>query len=210
MMWHRLGCVGACTGVLIDAFGAHGLRSKPNIKPRDIEVWETAARYQILSSIGIIIAANIHEGKGVNYSAVLFTTGTAFFSLTLYALVLTGVKRLGALAPIGACIGVFTGAFGAHGLKSRSDIGPYELEVWEKAVRYQMYHSFGIVIASMAHKGSGRNWAAICFLIGILIFSGSLYALALTHIKKLGAITPIGGFLMAGGWLVMAISSVYF
>ncbi|KAF4727880.1 hypothetical protein FOZ63_026113, partial [Perkinsus olseni] len=191
MMWHRLGCIGAATGVLIDAFGAHGLRSKPNIKPRDIEVWETAARYQILSSIGIIIAANIHEGSGVNYPAVLFTTGTAFFSFTLYALVLTGVKRLGALAPIGgllmaagimdrplnhsatsftpmvnpsqalwfrlgclgACIAVFTGAFGAHGLKSRSDIGPYELEVWEKAVRYQMYHSFGIVIASMAHKG---------------------------------------------------------
>ncbi|KAF4698703.1 hypothetical protein FOZ62_020030, partial [Perkinsus olseni] len=104
MTWHRLGCIGAATGVLIDAFGAHGLRSKPNIKPRDIEIWETAARYQILSSIGIIIAATIHEGKGVNYPAVLFTTGTAFFSLTLYALVLTGVKRLGALAPIGGLL----------------------------------------------------------------------------------------------------------
>ncbi|KAF4676948.1 hypothetical protein FOL47_004190 [Perkinsus chesapeaki] len=108
-----------------------------------------------------------------------------------------------------ACIGVFTGAFGGHGLKSRQDIGPYELEVWEKAVRYQMYHSFGIVVASMAQKGAGRNWAAICFLFGILIFSGSLYALALTHINKLGAITPIGGFLMAGRTLSLFIALTF-
>ncbi|EER17812.1 Inner membrane protein ygdD, putative [Perkinsus marinus ATCC 50983] len=104
MFWHRLGCIGACTGVLIDAFGAHGLRSKPNITPRDIEVWQTAARYQILSSIGIIIAANINRRPGMNYPALLLSLGTLFFSASLYALVLTGVKRLGVVAPVGGLL----------------------------------------------------------------------------------------------------------
>ncbi|EER09260.1 hypothetical protein Pmar_PMAR013485 [Perkinsus marinus ATCC 50983] len=94
----------ALPSVLIDAFGAHGLRSKPNITPRDIEVWQTAARYQILSSIGIIIAANINRRPGMNYPALLLSLGTLFFSASLYALVLTGVKRLGVVAPVGGLL----------------------------------------------------------------------------------------------------------
>ncbi|KAF4676949.1 hypothetical protein FOL47_004191 [Perkinsus chesapeaki] len=105
MLWHRIGCIGACTGVLIDAFGGHGLRSKPNITPRDIEVWQTAARYQMVHSVAIIIASALYRGSdATNYPAILFSIGTLFFSGSLYALVLTGVKRLGIITPIGGLL----------------------------------------------------------------------------------------------------------
>ena len=103
-------------------------------------------------------------------------------------------------------LGVAIGAFGAHGLRSR--LSPEMLAVFETGVRYQMYHvsALLIVAAAIGHAGQARllmiaGWS---FIAGILIFSGSLYALALTGTTALGAITPIGGLAFLIGWACLA------
>lgn len=104
-------------------------------------------------------------------------------------------------------LGVAFGAFGAHGLKNR--LSPELLAVFETGVRYQMYHVFALLIvaAAIGHIGSARllvisGWS---FFAGILLFSGSLYALALTGVGMLGAVTPIGGVLFLIGWVSLAV-----
>ena len=99
-------------------------------------------------------------------------------------------------------LGVALGAFGAHGLRSR--LSPEMLAVFETGVRYQMYHVFALLVVAVAigHLGQAKllmiaGWA---FIAGILIFSGSLYALALTGTTTFGAITPIGGLGFLVGW----------
>ena len=103
-------------------------------------------------------------------------------------------------------LGVALGAFGAHALKSR--LSPDMLAVFETGIRYQMYHAFAILIAAAAigHIGNARLLviAGWFFSAGILLFSGSLYVLALTGIGMLGAITPIGGLLFLAGWACLA------
>ena len=103
-------------------------------------------------------------------------------------------------------LGVAIGAFGAHGLRAR--LTPEILAVFVVGVRYQMYHVFAVLIvaATMAHVGPVRllivaGWS---FVAGILIFSGSLYALALTGTTTFGAITPIGGLGFLVGWACLA------
>src|SRR5476649_2942257 len=92
-------------------------------------------------------------------------------------------------------LGVAFGAFGAHWLRSR--LSPEMLAVFETAVRYQMYHALALLItaAAIGRIGDARLLAVAgwCFVVGIVLFSGSLYALALTSVSILGAITPIGG-----------------
>ena len=120
---------------------------------------------------------------------------------------ITGMDRTFLL--IGAVLGflgVAFGAFGAHALRSR--LSPDLLAVFETGVRYQMYHAFAVLIvaAAMGHFGSARllviaGWS---FVAGCLLFSGSLYALALTGVGILGAITPIGGVLFLIGWACLA------
>ena len=104
-------------------------------------------------------------------------------------------------------LGVALGAFGAHGLRSR--LSPEMLNVFETGVRYQMYHVFALLIvaAAIGHLGNARLlvMAGWFFVGGILIFSGSLYALALTGTGILGAITPIGGLLFLAGWGALAV-----
>jgi len=104
-------------------------------------------------------------------------------------------------------LGVAFGAFGAHGLRSR--LSADMLAVFETAVRYQMYHVFAILIvaAAIGHLGNARMLviAGWCFTAGVLLFSGSLYALALTGTGALGAITPFGGLLFLAGWVSLAI-----
>ena len=103
-------------------------------------------------------------------------------------------------------LGVAFGAFGAHGLRSR--LSPDMLAVFETGVRYQMYHVFALLIVSAAigHLGHARllAMAGWFFFAGILIFSGSLYALALTSTGVLGAITPVGGLALLAGWACLA------
>lgn len=105
-------------------------------------------------------------------------------------------------------VGVGLGAFGAHGLKGR--LSPEMLAVFETAVRYQMYHALALLAtAVLMSRSEGRavlvaGWS---FTAGILIFSGSLYALALTGVTMLGAITPIGGLAFLVGWAALMIAA---
>jgi|SRR6266850_4232405 len=107
-------------------------------------------------------------------------------------------------------LGVALGAFGAHALKSR--LSPEMLTVFETGVRYQMYHTLAVLIvaAAIGHIGNTRllAFAGWSFLAGILLFSGSLYALALTSVGILGAVTPFGGLLFLIGWACLAVFAV--
>jgi uncharacterized membrane protein YgdD (TMEM256/DUF423 family) len=104
-------------------------------------------------------------------------------------------------------LGVAAGAFGAHGLRNR--LSPDMLAVFETAVRYQMYHAFALLIVAvvMGRVGDARllSLAGWSFITGIVLFSGSLYALAFSGISGLGAITPIGGLAFLLGWACVAI-----
>ena len=105
-------------------------------------------------------------------------------------------------------LGVAFGAFGGHALKGR--ITPELLAIFETGVRYQMYHAFATVAAAWAWaRWPGRVFAAsgILFLTGILLFSGSLYLLALTGVRSLGALTPIGGLAFLAGWLCLLVGT---
>lgn len=109
-----------------------------------------------------------------------------------------------------AGLAVAIGAFGAHGLRQLLEANQ-RTDTFELAVRYQFYHSFAILFSGvlMYHLPSrtiGR--AAICFLAGIAIFSGSLYALSLTGMRVLGAITPIGGVAFIAGWVLLFLAVV--
>ena len=110
------------------------------------------------------------------------------------------------VAAILGFLGVAFGAFGAHGLRER--LSPEMMAVFEIGVRYQMYHVFALlaVAAAIAHFGRARMLliAGWSFVAGILIFSGSLYALALTGTGAFGAITPIGGVGLLVGWACLA------
>ena len=107
-------------------------------------------------------------------------------------------------------LGVAFGAFGAHALRAR--LSPELLAVFETGVRYQMYHAIAVLIvaAAMGHSGRARllviaGWS---FTSGIVLFSGSLYALALTGVGILGAVTPIGGLLFLAGWACLALFAI--
>ncbi|MES1263933.1 MAG: DUF423 domain-containing protein [Peristeroidobacter soli] len=108
-------------------------------------------------------------------------------------------------AGVAGFLGVALGAFGAHALKTR--LPPDMLAIFETGVRYQMYHVFALVAAAWAWA----RWpalvftaAGILFVVGILVFSGSLYLLAFTGLRTLGAVTPLGGLAFLGGWLCLA------
>jgi uncharacterized membrane protein YgdD (TMEM256/DUF423 family) len=99
------------------------------------------------------------------------------------------------------------GAFGAHGLRDRLD--PYSLGVYEKAVFYHFVHALGLLALTIFVRTGvlsegGGNRVGWLLALGILIFSGSLYALAISGVRSLGAITPIGGLAFIAGWLLLA------
>jgi len=113
---------------------------------------------------------------------------------------------LGALA---AGLAVALGAFGAHALRAR--LTPETLATFETGVRYHMYHALALfAVAIVVGKWPSSTWAAAAgwlFVVGILIFSGSLYLLAVTGIRWLGAITPIGGVAFLAGWACLALAA---
>ncbi|HEX6040018.1 DUF423 domain-containing protein [Longimicrobium sp.] len=103
---------------------------------------------------------------------------------------------------------VAAGAFGAHALRAR--LGPDLLAVWETAARYQMYHALALLAVAMAAgrwPGGGWNAAGWLFVAGTVVFSGSLYVLALSGVRWLGAITPIGGVCFLAGWVMLALAA---
>jgi len=107
-----------------------------------------------------------------------------------------------------ALLAVALGAFGAHALKSTL-VAHGRQETYELAVRYQFFHAFALMACGVLMKlnyGNGLRAAAVCFVAGITIFSGSLYVLSLTGITVLGAITPIGGVGFLTGWILMLVS----
>ncbi|QDS35747.1 DUF423 domain-containing protein [Brevibacillus brevis] len=111
------------------------------------------------------------------------------------------------LGSISGFLSVALGAFGAHALKEKLD--EYSLGIFHTGVTYQTTHALALVLVALLLKwypdSSGLVWAGWCFAAGTLIFSGSLYTLAMTGIKVLGAITPIGGVLFLAGWALLAI-----
>lgn len=105
-------------------------------------------------------------------------------------------------------LGVGTGAFGAHGL--RAHVGPDLLAVWQTAVLYQLVHALGLLGLAALRPRLHLKFAsssALFLLAGIVIFSGSLYALVLSGVRMLGAITPIGGVSFMVGWLLLALAA---
>ncbi|MSU57026.1 MAG: DUF423 domain-containing protein [Pedosphaera sp.] len=102
------------------------------------------------------------------------------------------------LAALMGFLAVALGAFGAHGLKETLATNQ-TAAIWEKAVFYHFIHA--VMLFALAQRQSWRRGPWLCFLIGIVLFSGSLYVLAVTNIKWLGAITPFGGVSLLAGWL---------
>ena len=113
------------------------------------------------------------------------------------------------LGAIFGFLGVALGAFGAHALRAR--LSPEMLAVFETGVRYQMYHAFAIFVVAIALTRFG-GWsvraAGWLFTLGIVVFSGSLYALALTGVRTFGAITPIGGLAFLAGWAMLVWAAI--
>ncbi|WP_348766197.1 DUF423 domain-containing protein [uncultured Salinisphaera sp.] len=107
-------------------------------------------------------------------------------------------------------IGVLLGAFGAHALAAR--LSADMQAIWHTAVQYQFYHALALLavglLARQGMTGAGVATATVCFAVGTLIFSGSLYVLAFSGIRWLGAITPIGGVLLIVGWAALLWSIV--
>jgi uncharacterized membrane protein YgdD (TMEM256/DUF423 family) len=110
-----------------------------------------------------------------------------------------------------ALLAVILGAFAAHGLKAVLDA--QQLVLFETASRYQMYHALALLVAGvmLTNPQFSRallKLAAIAFILGIILFSGSLYLLALIGVSWLGAITPLGGIVLLSGWFVMMIAAL--
>lgn len=99
-------------------------------------------------------------------------------------------------------LAVGLGAFGAHGLKETLQSNGM-LDVWNKAVLYHFLHALALIVLSL--HGAGNRIASLLILSGILLFSGSLYMLALTNVRWLGAITPLGGLCFLAGWAWLII-----
>jgi uncharacterized membrane protein YgdD (TMEM256/DUF423 family) len=113
------------------------------------------------------------------------------------------------LAAVYGLLGVLCGAFGAHAL--RSTLAPELLSVWKTAVDYQFYHALALgLVGLLLRAGDDRSLqvAGACFASGVLVFSGSLYALALSGVGVLGAVTPIGGVLFLSGWAALGVSAL--
>jgi uncharacterized membrane protein YgdD (TMEM256/DUF423 family) len=113
------------------------------------------------------------------------------------------------LGGLSAMISVLLGAFGAHALRGR--MAPELLVAYQTGTQYQFYHSLGLLIVALllAHfpERSSFAWAGWLMLVGIVLFSGSLYVLSLTGIRALGAITPLGGLAFIIAWVVLTVTA---
>jgi uncharacterized membrane protein YgdD (TMEM256/DUF423 family) len=103
-------------------------------------------------------------------------------------------------------LAVGTGAFGAHALKSR--LAAELMDVYQTAVQYHFWHALGLlavgVLLGQRPESVALAWSAWLLIGGLVLFSGSLYALALTGVRAFGAVTPVGGVALLGGWAMLA------
>ncbi len=117
------------------------------------------------------------------------------------------MKTILVTAAVSLALAVIIGAFGAHGLKSR--LSPEMMDIYKTGVEYHFYHALGLLlvgILSVQMPSSLMNLSALLLFLGIVIFSGSLYVLAVSGIKWLGAITPIGGLCFIAGWILLVLA----
>lgn len=110
------------------------------------------------------------------------------------------------LGGLAGAAGVALGAFGAHALKAR--LAPEMLQVWQTAVQYHLWHALALlgcgVLALHLPDSAALRWAGGLMAAGIVLFSGSLYVLALAGMRSLGAVTPLGGAAWIAAWLLLA------
>jgi uncharacterized membrane protein YgdD (TMEM256/DUF423 family) len=123
-------------------------------------------------------------------------------------------RILFAASGVFGALGVLLGAFGAHGLRDRLAAlpdGALRRSWWETAAHYHLIHALALALAAYLVGRTGSSTIAIaagfCFGAGILLFSGSLYAMTLTGVRLLGAVTPFGGLCFIAGWVAVAIAS---
>lgn len=114
-----------------------------------------------------------------------------------------------AIAAVVLGLAVMLGAFGAHALRDRLD--SYAMGVYERAVFYHFVHALGLLIVSILPRAgilsqSASTWVCALLLAGIVVFCGSLYALAISGIRTFGAITPLGGISFIAGWFLLAFA----
>lgn len=117
-------------------------------------------------------------------------------------------RRFLILAAVSGMLLVMLGAFGAHALEAR--LPPGHLVWWQKAVNYQGLHTLallGVGLLALHHPGRALSTAGWLFITGMLLFSGSLYTLALTGLRGLGMVTPLGGTAFIAGWLALALAA---
>jgi uncharacterized membrane protein YgdD (TMEM256/DUF423 family) len=119
-------------------------------------------------------------------------------------------RRYMTIGAILSMLGVIIGAFGAHALKDV--IGEAHLKTYETGVQYHMIHALGILLVAVLTHVVGESpkllWGARLLLIGIILFSGSLYVLATTGVTQFGYITPLGGLAFIAGWILIAIAGI--
>jgi uncharacterized membrane protein YgdD (TMEM256/DUF423 family) len=116
------------------------------------------------------------------------------------------MKSILTIAAISGLLAVVLGAFGAHALKKM--ISPEMLEVYKTGVQYQFYHTFALLaVGVLMHFNTSKalQWSGYLFVVGILLFSGSLYVMTITGIKALGIITPFGGTVWIAAWFLLMV-----
>jgi uncharacterized membrane protein YgdD (TMEM256/DUF423 family) len=114
-----------------------------------------------------------------------------------------------AIGAAGLALAVMLGAFGAHALRARLDA--YSMSIWERAVFYHFVHMLGLLVVPLFERAgslsrAARTWVCWLLLAGVVLFCGSLYLLALTGARTLGAVTPFGGLAFIAAWLVLAVA----
>jgi uncharacterized membrane protein YgdD (TMEM256/DUF423 family) len=111
---------------------------------------------------------------------------------------------LALLVGLAGASAVMLGAFGAHALRQVLD--PQHRELWRTAVDYHVWHALALVLAVGLGRGRSRRFAVVAFALGIVLFSGSLYALALGAPRWVGVVTPLGGLAFIAGWIALGLS----
>jgi uncharacterized membrane protein YgdD (TMEM256/DUF423 family) len=112
-------------------------------------------------------------------------------------------------ASIFLALAVVIGAFGAHGLKSH--LSAEMIQIYKTGVEYHFYHALGLLligVIAISFPSELLKWSAILLVVGIILFSGSLYILAITGIKWIGAITPLGGLGFIAGWVLLFMAAL--